>query len=79
MLLYFAGLARKEEFHLITYYCPHCHFLNGQPQMLETSKSTPVANVIEEESLLPLMSDASSNISGSDKAPLDKVKDPKSE
>lgn len=27
-----AGLARKEDFPYVTYYCPHCHVLNGSPQ-----------------------------------------------
>ncbi|KAK1278171.1 hypothetical protein QJS04_geneDACA007278 [Acorus gramineus] len=26
------GLARKEDFPYITYYCPHCHALNGRRQ-----------------------------------------------
>lgn len=26
------GLARKEDFPYVTYYCPHCHVLNGSPQ-----------------------------------------------
>lgn len=26
------GLARKEDFPYITYYCPHCHTLNGSQQ-----------------------------------------------
>ncbi|XP_073011846.1 uncharacterized protein At2g24330-like [Typha latifolia] len=29
------GLARKEDFSYITYYCPHCHALNGSQQSYE--------------------------------------------
>ncbi|XP_020112934.1 uncharacterized protein At2g24330-like [Ananas comosus] len=29
------GLARKEDFLYITYYCPHCHALNGSRQLGE--------------------------------------------
>ncbi|KAK4431767.1 hypothetical protein Salat_0938800 [Sesamum alatum] len=29
------GLARKEDFPYITYYCPHCNALNGQTQQLD--------------------------------------------
>ncbi|KAL6012901.1 hypothetical protein ACLOJK_003390 [Asimina triloba] len=28
------GLARKEDFPFITYYCPHCHALNGSQQVV---------------------------------------------
>ncbi|XP_073150259.1 uncharacterized protein At2g24330 [Henckelia pumila] len=35
------GLARKEDFPYITYYCPHCHALNGPKQPSErTSRSS---------------------------------------
>lgn len=27
-----SGLARKEDFPYITYFCPHCHALNGPRQ-----------------------------------------------
>ncbi len=27
------GLARKEDFQYITYYCPHCYTLNGARQV----------------------------------------------
>lgn len=30
-----AGLARKEDFPYITYYCPHCHALNKSQQLEE--------------------------------------------
>lgn len=29
------GLSRKEEFQFVTYYCPHCNFLNGPQQSTE--------------------------------------------
>lgn len=32
MMLEFAGLARKEDFPYITYYCPHCNALNRPKQ-----------------------------------------------
>jgi len=35
-LLYFsAGLARREDYPFITYYCPHCHALNKPKQSAE--------------------------------------------
>ncbi|KAM0945239.1 putative Lunapark domain-containing protein [Dioscorea sansibarensis] len=36
------GLARKEDFPYITYYCPHCHALNGpcQPDGHESGSSS---------------------------------------
>ncbi|XP_065857210.1 uncharacterized protein At2g24330-like [Euphorbia lathyris] len=37
------GLARKEDFPYITYYCPHCHALN-QPKQSEDRVSSPVLN-----------------------------------
>ncbi|XP_076908341.1 uncharacterized protein At2g24330-like [Bidens hawaiensis] len=38
------GLARKEEFPFITYYCPHCHALN-KPK--NSDKMSPVSGSIE--------------------------------
>lgn len=38
------GLARKEDFPYITYYCPHCHALNKpkqSPEQLASGASTP--------------------------------------
>ena len=37
------GLARKEDFPFITYYCPHCHALNRPHQSEEqvSGSSTP--------------------------------------
>jgi len=29
---FLSGLARKEDFPVITYYCPHCHALNKPKQ-----------------------------------------------
>lgn len=40
----YAGLAKKEDFPYITYYCPHCHALN-QPKHLEghvSGSNTPI-------------------------------------
>ncbi|KAJ0874032.1 putative Lunapark domain-containing protein [Helianthus annuus] len=37
------GLARKEEFPFITYYCPHCHALNKpKSSVLPSDKMSPV-------------------------------------
>ncbi|KAI3993200.1 hypothetical protein MKX01_009943 [Papaver californicum] len=33
------GLARKEDFAYITYYCPHCHALNKSKQLEESGAS----------------------------------------
>ncbi|RZC87853.1 hypothetical protein C5167_028307 [Papaver somniferum] len=33
------GLARKEDFSYITYYCPHCHALNKSKQLEESGAS----------------------------------------
>lgn len=30
----YAGLARKEDYPHITYYCPHCHALNTSKQSM---------------------------------------------
>jgi len=30
----FAGLARKEDYPHVTYYCPHCHALNTSKQSM---------------------------------------------
>ncbi|KAK9074179.1 hypothetical protein SSX86_006776 [Deinandra increscens subsp. villosa] len=38
------GLARKEDFPFITYYCPHCHALN-QPRI--SSPGSPSATTLE--------------------------------
>ena len=34
-LCFCAGLARKEDFPYVTYYCPHCHALNQSKQAEE--------------------------------------------
>jgi hypothetical protein len=40
LLIYLcSGLARKEDFPFITYYCPHCHALN-KPKQLDGSISS---------------------------------------
>lgn len=35
LLIFLSGLARKEDFPFITYYCPHCHALNKPKQLDE--------------------------------------------
>ena len=37
-----SGLARKEDFPYVTYYCPHCHALN-QPKQLDACISAPTS------------------------------------
>ncbi|KAK9078204.1 hypothetical protein SSX86_002261 [Deinandra increscens subsp. villosa] len=39
------GLARKEEFLVITYYCPHCHALNKPKNSDENSSCTSSPNM----------------------------------
>ncbi|KAI7743708.1 hypothetical protein M8C21_014974 [Ambrosia artemisiifolia] len=42
------GLARKEEFPFITYYCPHCHALNKpKNSVLLSDKTSPVMETPE--------------------------------
>ncbi|CAK8568707.1 unnamed protein product [Lathyrus sativus] len=58
------GLARKEDFPFITYYCPHCHALN-KPKQLDGVSSLPSPNsrsVQMDERILAL---PSSNAAGS--------------
>ena len=49
MLRELAGLARKEDFPHVTYYCPHCHALNmsnqsiGQCSSSDSGQLSPVA------------------------------------
>ena len=38
------GLARKEDFPFITYYCPHCHALNKPKQLDESISCLPSPN-----------------------------------
>lgn len=57
-----SGLARKEDFPYITYYCPHCHALN-RPKQSEghiSSSSLPINPLKSEGS-----GDAIKNSSGS--------------
>ncbi|OMO91101.1 hypothetical protein COLO4_18634 [Corchorus olitorius] len=45
------GLARKEDFPYITYYCPHCHALNRPKQLEEhvSGSSSPSTNPLKAE------------------------------
>jgi hypothetical protein len=49
MIRELAGLARKEDFSHVTYYCPHCHALNmsnqsiGQRSSSDSGQLSPVA------------------------------------
>ncbi|PKA65175.1 Uncharacterized protein AXF42_Ash013296 [Apostasia shenzhenica] len=51
------GLARKEDFSYVTYYCPHCHALNGSQQgdvhgfNLSCSKETETASTSADGSI----------------------------
>lgn len=51
MLIYIyfisAGLARKEDFPHITYYCPHCHALNTSGRSAELTRGIPSSTVDE--------------------------------
>jgi endoplasmic reticulum junction formation protein lunapark len=48
LILFYAGLARKEDYPDITYYCPRCHALNTSKQSMgqysgsSSGRSTPV-------------------------------------
>ncbi|EOY29121.1 hypothetical protein QUC31_020950 [Theobroma cacao] len=57
------GLARKEDFPYITYYCPHCHALNRPKQSEEhvSSSSSPSMNPLKAEG----SGDATKHSSGS--------------
>ncbi|XP_010251470.1 PREDICTED: uncharacterized protein At2g24330-like [Nelumbo nucifera] len=39
------GLARKEDFAYITYYCPHCHALNRSGQLIEHGSGSTNASL----------------------------------
>ena len=58
-----SGLARKQDFPYITYYCPHCHALNRPKQLEEhvSSSSSPSMNPLKSEGT----GDAIKNSSGS--------------
>ncbi|XVE97205.1 hypothetical protein REPUB_Repub03eG0000900 [Reevesia pubescens] len=44
------GLARKEDFPYITYYCPHCHALNSPKQLEDhVSSSSHPSNALKSE------------------------------
>lgn len=59
------GLARKEDFAYITYYCPHCHALN-RPKELEEHVSGSVSDSPNLSSLTTdLMNNAGSPLSES--------------
>lgn len=41
-----SGLARREDFPFITYYCPHCHALN-KPKQLDERISSLTSPIVE--------------------------------
>ncbi|MCO5601775.1 hypothetical protein L7F22_055900 [Adiantum nelumboides] len=43
------GLSRKEEFALITYYCPHCNFLNEPQQRAESDSGNESKEPVAQE------------------------------
>ena len=51
-----AGLARKEDFPYITYYCPHCRALNKPKHSEEHSLNAP-ADTLPKVSLKPMESE----------------------
>ncbi|KAJ0963897.1 hypothetical protein J5N97_029019 [Dioscorea zingiberensis] len=50
------GLARKEDFPYITYYCPHCHALNGSRQPDGHESGSDVRTNLETVQELPFLS-----------------------
>lgn len=59
------GLARKEDFPYITYYCPHCHALN-RPKQVEDhvpSSSPPSINPLKSEGTDNAINNSSGSIS----------------
>ncbi|KAI5067238.1 hypothetical protein GOP47_0017766 [Adiantum capillus-veneris] len=46
------GLSRKEEFPFITYYCPHCNFLNGPQQLPESEGGNDSKELVVHERIL---------------------------
>lgn len=59
---FFTGLARKEDFPYITYYCPHCHALNRSKHMEEHN---PGSNSPSTGSLTAVVDPNASNNSSS--------------
>lgn len=41
----FAGLARKEDFTYVTYYCPHCNALNRPRQLDDHASGSGTPNI----------------------------------
>ncbi|XP_031253357.1 uncharacterized protein At2g24330-like [Pistacia vera] len=46
------GLARKEDFPYITYYCPHCHALNKPKESKEFVSSSPNTSTLTTDSII---------------------------
>lgn len=67
-----AGLARKEDFAFVTYYCPHCNALNGSRQhedsvqagasLADSGVSSPVGRSLPTVEELPTESPAASSL-----------------
>ena len=58
MICELAGLARKEDFPHVTYYCPHCHALNMSNQSIghssDSGQLSPVAPADEVSTTHPI-------------------------
>lgn len=62
------GLARKEDFPFITYYCPHCHALNrpkGSEEHVSGSNTPPNSGSLKGGSSVDAMNKVSSPASDS--------------
>lgn len=51
-MLSFVGLARKEEFPYITYYCPHCNALNRPKQADDRVSGTSTPSLTSKASVV---------------------------
>ncbi|XP_039124322.1 uncharacterized protein At2g24330-like [Dioscorea cayenensis subsp. rotundata] len=59
------GLARKEDFPYITYYCPHCHSLNG-PRQPDTHESGSSSGLLTPHSIGDANTKIARSITGGD-------------
>ncbi|XP_074556629.1 uncharacterized protein At2g24330-like [Curcuma longa] len=64
------GLARKEDFPHITYYCPHCHALNTSGQSAELTRGIPSSTVDENSGENAAKNDFTSSIKNVPDEPL---------
>lgn len=62
LFLFFSGLARKEDFPFVTYYCPHCNALNQPKQHRER---VSLSNSPHNSSSASVSDDVAKNSNGS--------------